>query len=116
MARQRRKGGLGKCRICGSGKMRPIDGWACMACQQLGSGKNALEGRYITRDDAEEILKAMHAREELKIPILEGFGDLEINSVARLYSGTEYSSYGRLRGYCDNTGRVPPMVRNGEWA
>ena len=85
-----------------------------MECQLMGSGKNALRNRYIRPEDAAEILAAMRAREDLCMPILQGFGDLEINAVARLYGGTEYNSYGKLRAYCDNTGRVPPMERRAE--
>lgn len=109
--KQKRPNDSRRCRACGSTKMRPIDGWTCMECQMIGAGKNAMENRYIRPEVAMEILSAMRAREELKMPILQGFGDLEINSVARLYSGTAYSSYGRLRAYCDSTGRVPPMER-----
>ena len=45
-------------------------------------------------------------------PILEGWGLAEIEALARYLwdSGAKaYGSYGKLRGWCDNVGRLPPL-------
>ncbi len=89
--------------------MRPIDAWVCERCMETGAGRKAMEGRYITDADAMEVLNAMRERERLEMPILDGLNDLAISAVARLYCGTPWHSYGRVRSYCDSTGKVPPM-------
>lgn len=98
-----------RCRSCGSRKMRQIDAWVCEDCMETGAGRNAMEGRYITDADAMEVLTAMRERERLGMSILDGLSDLAISAVARLYRGTPWYSYGRMRSYCDSTGKVPPM-------
>lgn len=47
-------------------------------------------------------------RSQVGKPPLEGFSLEEVNALAREYEGTAYGSYGKLRGYVDATGKLPP--------
>ena len=59
-----------------------------------------------------QLLAIARAREAAEEPILEGWGLAEIEALARYLwdnGAKAYGSYGKLRGWCDNVGWLPPL-------
>lgn len=95
------------CRCCGR-EMEPTQVWICASCEAA--------GRTIPRacgvQSGAELLAIARAREAAEEPILEGWGLAEIEALARYLwdkGAKAYGSYGKLRGWCDNVGRLPPL-------
>ena len=80
------------CRCCGR-EMEPTQIWICASCEAA--------GRTVPR-----------ARGVQSGPILEGWGLDEIEALARYLwdnGAKAYGTYGKLRGWCDNVGWLPPL-------
>lgn len=109
MARGRRKEQLmsRSCRGCG-GELNKLDGLVCSKCIQIGGSRKAIEGTEITHEDAVGLLLACREKQKRGIKVLSGLCDLEICALAKLHKGTPWHSYGRIRAYCDSTGKLPP--------
>lgn len=95
------------CRCCGR-EMEPTQVWICASCEA--------EGRTVPRargvQSGAELLAIARAREAAEEPILEGWGLDEVEALARYLwdnGAKAYGSYGKLRGWCDNVGWLPPL-------
>lgn len=73
----------------------------CENCQAAGFGARRTE-----RIDARELLEIIRQREQTGRPPLEGLSIEQITALARMFQ-PPYSTYGRLRGHVDATGRLP---------
>lgn len=83
--------------------MRPSDLGLCESCRRI--------GRRARRDACEsfgaEVLEVVRHREKFSTKPLEGLGLEEISALARMFK-PPYATYGRLRGYVEETGHLPP--------
>lgn len=95
------------CRCCGR-EMEPTQIWICASCEA--AGRTVPRARGV--QSGAELLAIARAREAAEEPILEGWGLDEIEALARYLwnnGAKAYGSYGKLRGWCDNVGRLPPL-------
>lgn len=95
------------CRCCGR-EMEPTQIWICASCEA--AGRTIPRARGV--QSGAELLAIARAREAAEEPILEGWGLDEIEALARYLwdNGTKaYGTYGKLRGWCDNVGWLPPL-------
>lgn len=95
------------CRCCGR-EMEPTQVWICTSCEA--AGRTVPRARGV--QSGAELLAIARAREAAEEPILEGWGLDEIEALARYLwdnGAKAYGSYGKLRGWCDNVGRLPPV-------
>lgn len=95
------------CRCCGR-EMEPTQVWICASCEA--AGRTIPRARGV--QSGAELLAIARAREAAEEPILEGWGLDEIEALARYLwdnGAKAYGSYGKLRGWCDNVGRLPPL-------
>lgn len=95
------------CRCCGR-EMEPTQVWICASCEAAG---RTIPRKRIT-PGGEELLQIARAREEAGDPPLGGWGMDEIAALAWYLwqrGARAYGSYGKLRGWCDNVGRLPPL-------
>lgn len=95
------------CEYCGA-RLRKGEYRVCSACRG-GVTVATRNGRI----DGEALLFLARRHQEAGLPPLEGMRMEEINAIARIYSGTAFNSYGRLREYCRQTGKLPPMGGDG---
>lgn len=93
-----------RCRCC-RGALRPEQLWICDECQALGRGRT-FQADCI---DAEELLRVARAREKAGADPLREMGMEEISALAWRFRKTGYGSYGKLRAYVHNTGKLPPI-------
>lgn len=106
-ARKRGRRASRPCRCCGQ-QMEPTQIWLCAACEMAG---RTIPRKRIT-PGGEELLQIARAREEAGDPPLGGWGMDEIAALAWYLwqrGARAYGSYGKLRGWCDNVGRLPPL-------
>lgn len=95
------------CRCCGR-EMEPTQVWICASCEA--AGRTIPRARGV--QSGAELLAIARAREAAEEPILEGWGLDEIEALARYLwdnGAKAYGSYGKLRGWCDNVGWLPPL-------
>lgn len=95
------------CRCCGR-EMEPTQVWICASCEA--AGRTIPRARGV--QSGAELLAIARAREAAEEPILEGWGLDEIEALARYLwdnGAKAYGTYGKLRGWCDNVGRLPPQ-------
>lgn len=95
------------CRCCGR-EMEPTQIWICASCEA--AGRTIPRARGV--QSGAELLAIARAREAAEEPILEGWGLDEIEALARYLwdnGAKAYGTYGKLRGWSDNVGRLPPL-------
>ena len=95
------------CRCCGR-EMEPTQVWICASCEA--AGRTVPRARGV--QSGAELLAIARAREAAEEPILEGWGLDEIEALARYLwdnGAKAYGSYGKIRGWCDNVGCLPPL-------
>lgn len=95
------------CRCCGR-EMEPTQVWICASCEA--AGRTIPRARGV--QSGAELLAIARAREAAEEPILEGWGLDEIEALARYLwdnGAKAYGTYGAMRGWCDNVGRLPPL-------
>lgn len=95
------------CRCCGR-EMEPTQIWICASCEA--AGRTVPRARGV--QSGAELLAIARAREAAEEPILEGWGLDEIEALARYLwdnGAKAYGAYGKLRGWCDTVGRLPPL-------
>ncbi len=69
----------------------------------MGRGAELNVGEAIGAD----VLEVVRYREQFSTKPLEGLGLEEVAALARMFK-PPYSTYGRLRGYVQETGKLPP--------
>ena len=93
-----------RCRCCGS--VLPIQClWICEPCQSIGRGRQ-YKGELT---DSEELLRIAQERVKCKVDPLEGMNMEEIAALSWMFRHSGYGSYGKLREYVRQTGKLPPM-------
>lgn len=102
MARSERKGR--KCHCCGSA-LKPSCLWLCEECQALGRGRTLQKGSF----DARELLQIAREREKQGIAPLKDMDMAEKSALAWLFRNSGYGSYGKLRAFVDEMGKLPPI-------
>lgn len=93
------------CKCCGE-KLEPTQLWVCAACTAAGLGAKLPVWEPV---DRRELLEVARSREARGLPPLEGMSMDEISALAWLFFPVGYGSYGKLRGYVDMTGKLPPL-------
>lgn len=92
------------CRWCGR-RMGVDRLWLCKDCQALGRGAQMPSVMVEPR----EVLAVAKSLEAQGIYPLEGFKMEDVACLARCYK-PPYESYGKLKGYVEGTGRLPPEM------
>lgn len=100
------------CRCCG-GKLPPDRLRVCESCQAAGLAYHM--DRY-EPVDREELYAVAVVREARGLPPLEGMSMEEISALAWLFRKSGYGTYGKLRGYVESTGKLPPRLGQPEEA
>lgn len=93
-----------QCRCCGE-RLEATRLWVCEACTAAGLGARLPTWEPV---DRRELLEVARERERLGLPPLEGMSMEEISALAWLFHKAGYGSYGKLRGYVESTGKLPP--------
>ena len=101
MAEKKRK--KRRCKSCGA-VMPPCNIYLCDACQEAGMGRKNDKGLF----EARELLLIAKCRQEIGVCPIAQMDMAQVNTLARCFM-PPYSTYGRFRGYVEETGRLPPM-------
>lgn len=90
-----------KCKICGA-DMGAYRLRICESCQAAGMGREIR-----TSINTEELMNVANTRAASGTHILDEMTLDEIAALARLWRAP-FCTYGRFRGYVDETGKLPP--------
>lgn len=94
------------CKSCGEA-LKQNELYLCESCRTADFCTKT-EGKIA----GEEAVRVILARQKAGIKLLEGMDLDTVAEAARQWGAQGYSTYGRFRAYCDETGRLPPRRGN----